>query len=192
MKSTKNNPEFIVYTGSMFSGKTTALLATVERWQFQNKKVIAFKPQIDVRYSESEIVSHLGWKIKAHTIKEGKDIIKILQEDKNAYDVVAVDETFMIPGIADVLIWLFRHGTSVIVSTLDLSSAGKPFKEVEKMLPFCTKIKKCAAVCTICGCDAYYTYRKNESEDEIALGGKELYEPRCFEHHLIINQTHDD
>lgn len=181
------SPQFIIFCGPMFGSKTTSLLATVERYKFQNKRVIAFKPQFDVRYSETEIVSHLGWKIKAHTIKEGKDIIKHLSDVEQAFDVVAVDETFMIPGIAEILIWLFRHGTSVVVSTLDLSSSGKPFKEIEKMFPYATKIKKCPAVCTVCGADAYYTHRKTDNPDEIAIGGHESYEPRCFNHHIVIN-----
>ena len=51
------------------------------------------------------------------------------------------------------------------------------------MLPWATKIEKCPAVCTICGKDAFYTYRKVDSLSEIEVGGSELYEPRCWGHH---------
>jgi len=68
-----------------------------------------------------------------------------------------------------------------------MSFAGKPFREVEMMLPWATRVEKCAAVCTECGRDAYYTHRKETAEDEILVGGAELYEPRCFRHHAAID-----
>jgi thymidine kinase len=186
------NPNFIVFTGNMFSGKTSNLLMTIEKYKFQKKKVICFKPKKDVRYSEDQIVSHMGWKQSAYTITDGADLIKKLSELEEVYTVIAVDEMFMIPGIADTLIWLYRKGFTVLVSTLDLSSAGKPFGEVTKILPWATEIKKCAAVCTICGRDAHYTYRKIENQEEIVVGGEEAYEARCFEHHVLINKLYED
>ena len=72
----------------------------------------------------------------------------------------------------------------ILISSLQLSSDLKPFEEIAKMLPWATKIEVCPAVCTICGADAYYTYKKDGNFDgEIEVGGKELYEPRCSVHH---------
>jgi thymidine kinase len=101
----------------------------------------------------------------------------------NEYDVVAVDEAFMIPGASWVLIDLFKKGKTIVVSSLDLSATGKAFDEVEAMFPWATHIEKCPAVCTICGQDAYYTHKKVEDIAEITVGGAELYEPRCWKHH---------
>jgi thymidine kinase len=70
-----------------------------------------------------------------------------------------------------------------------MASNGKPFPEMTQMLPWATKIEKCTAVCTVCGRDAFYTHKKLLGGDEhvVQVGGSELYEPRCFEHHLQVN-----
>lgn len=182
-----NNPEFIMYVGPMFSTKTSKLLMALERYKHQHKKVAVFKPQIDDRYSASDVVSHSGWSAPATTIKNGVEILKILTEEKDSPHVVAVDEAFMIPGIAEVLVWLYRNGFNVIVATLDIGSAGKPFHEVEKMLSWATHVEKCTSVCTACGADAHYTYKKQiDDGEEIHVGGAELYEPRCARCHPAI------
>lgn len=182
------NPEFIVYTGSMFSGKTSRLLSLLDRYKYQNKKIIAFKPLIDDRYSEGEISSHSGWKFPAVCVSSGADILGYLSKlDTSPPQVIAVDEAFMLPGISEALIWLYKNGFTVVVSSLEMSAVGKPFVEIEKMLVWATHIEKCAAVCTVCGRDAYYTHKKQVGGNEIEIGGEELYSPRCYEHHLYIN-----
>jgi thymidine kinase len=181
------NPTFTVYCGPMFGTKTSRLLLDIERFKHQHKRVVVFKPAIDARYSEAEIVSHLGWRYPAVTVKEGADILETLSEAEDAPDAVVVDEAFMLPGVAEVLVWLYRTGVSIVVSTLDLSATGKAFTEVEKLLPWATHVEKCAAVCTECGRDAFYTHKKQVSGGEIEVGGAELYEPRCFRHHIAID-----
>jgi len=179
---------FTVYTGPMFSAKTTSLLSVLDRFKYQGKCITAFKPKLDDRYSTDNISTHGGWKVPAICVKSGADILEYLAKmDENPH-VIAVDEAFMIPGVADVLIWLYRSGYSVVASSLDLSAAGKPFEEIEKMLPWATKVEKLSAVCVVCNRDAYYTYKKQTGGDEIEVGGAELYEPRCLKcHPLILN-----
>lgn len=176
-----DNPTFTIFGGPMFSGKTSSLLMKLERFRHQNKKIIAFKPLVDERYSKDEIVTHMGLKYPAHCVKNGLDILNILAEDEETYHVVAVDEQFMLPGSSEVIIWLFKKGYHIVVSTLDLSYQGKPFAEVTKLLPYATKIVKCTSVCVICGKDAFYTHLKiqTDAEAEILIGGAEAYEPRC-------------
>lgn len=177
------NPTFTVFTGSMFSFKTTKLLSSIERFKFQHKVVAAFKPTIDDRYASLNIVSHSGWSWPAVPVRTGADILEELARLSDEPGAVAVDEAFMIPGIAEVLIWLYKNGVNIVVSTLDISSSGKPFREVEKLLVWATHVEKCVAVCTVCGCDARYTHKKQVDDDnEIHVGGSELYEPRCWCH----------
>lgn len=180
-------PEFIVYTGPMFSSKTSKLLSSLERYKYQQKRVAVYKPEIDDRYSESEVMTHGGLKVSAFCVKTGADIIENLATLSENPHVVAVDEAFMIPGIAETLIWLYRNAYTVVVSSLELSAAGTVFPEVEKMLPWATKVEKCTAVCTVCGRDAHYTHKKQTGGEEIEVGGSELYEPRCIHHHLCID-----
>jgi thymidine kinase len=194
----KQNPEFIVFVGPMFSGKTTRLLAALDRYHYQDKKILAFKPMLDDRYSRMDIKSHNGAGIPARSITSGKELLDIIQiaEDEAAEaharyaDVVAVDEVFMIDGAAEVLIQLFRRGYTIIVSSLEMSAACNPFSEVSKLMPWATRIEKCPAVCAHCHQDAYFTHRKVENEnDDIQVGGAELYEPRCWTCHSYINMN---
>ncbi len=180
----------------MFSSKTTKLLSALERFKYQRKRVAVFKPSIDDRYSTGEVVSHSGWSAVATGVKTGADILEILAQMPDEPDVVAVDEAFMIPNIAEVLVWLYRNGVSVVVATLDISSQGKAFHEVERLLLWATHIEKCASVCTVCGRDAFYTHKKqiDDKDDivvtgtEVHVGGAELYEPRCFSHHIAVDK----
>jgi thymidine kinase len=177
-------PYFIVFTGPMFGSKTTKMLAAIERASYQNKKVIAFKPKMDNRYSEGEIVTHTGMKFTARNINSGAEILQKAED----YDVIAVDEAFMIDGVADVLVKLFKKGKSIIVSSIQLSATGQVFEEIRDILPWATKIEICPAVCPRSGADAYYTVRKKEIAKEIEVGGSDIYEPRAWTHTSFMNQ----
>jgi thymidine kinase len=185
-------PEFIIFTGPMFGSKTTYLLGAIDRYRYKNKNVVTFKPRLDDRYSMSKIVTHNGGAVDAHVIRSGNDINLFIQDYPAKIDVVAVDEAFMIEGVSNVLIDLFRKGITVIVSSLDLSASCKPFAEITEILPWATKVKKCPAVCTMCDKDAFYTYKKVKNLDEISVGGADLYEPRCWYHHDIISLSRKD
>jgi len=183
----KTQPELIVYAGPMFSGKTSALLMALERFKYQGRHVFPFKPKIDDRFQVGSIVSHMGWSLDAVQISTGKELIEamLVQMDDLAVPaekcVVAVDEMFMIPGVAEQLIWLYKRDITVVVSTLDLSHQCSPFDEVTKLLPWATKVKKFTSVCSVCHGDAHYTWRKAIDDEDrvIVIGGGELYEPRC-------------
>ena len=183
-----NTPEFIIYTGPMFGSKTTRLLAAVDRYRYQNKNILAFKPKLDNRYEAGKIVTHNGGSLNSHIIGSGSDIFKFVNGVGEKVDIIAVDEAFMIEGIAEVLVRLFRMGKGIVVSSLQLSASGNIFEEVKEMMPWATKIETCPAVCTVCGRDAFYTHRKIDDLDEIAIGGSDLYEPRCWYHHSFMNQ----
>ena len=180
-------PEFIIYTGPMFGSKTTKLIAVVDRFKYQDRNILAFKPSLDERYSSSEICTHNGARVDAFVVKSGDDIIRIVNDASNV-DVVAVDEAFMIDGVAESLLTLFREGKTIVVSSLQLSASGNVFEEIRDMMPWATKIEVCPAVCTVSGLDAYYTHRKFENMKEITVGGSDLYEPRCWFYHGFMNQ----
>ena len=176
-------PYFNIFTGPMFGSKTTKMLAAIERASYQNKKVIAFKPKMDNRYAEGEIVTHTGIRFPAYNVRNGSEI-KSLSKD---CDVVAVDEAFMIPGISEALISLFKLGKSIIVSSIQISATGQVFEEIRDILPWGTNIEICPAVCPHTGDDAFYTVRKLESLNEIEVGGSETYEPRAWSNTPFMN-----
>lgn len=183
----RTDPEFIIFTGPMFGSKTTRLLAQLDRFVYQNKNVVAYKPVMDNRYSNIEICTHSGGKFPACGVSTGDDIFSHLSTLDNDVDVIAVDEAFMIDGVADALLRLYRQGKTIIVSSLQLSASGNVFEEVRDMMPWATKIEICPAVCPITGRDAYYTHRKVDGLNEIEVGGADMYEPRCWEYHTYMN-----
>jgi thymidine kinase len=184
------NPELVLYVGGMWATKTTSMLLHLETYLRQGKKIQIFKPQRDDRYSKDNqvIITHLGWQRESIPVKTGLDILKYVEENELP-DVIAVDEAFMIPGVAKILIWFFRRGTSIVVSSIELSYAGKPFKEITEMFPWATEVHKLTAVCAVCKRrEAHYTYRKTDDDSDIVVGGAEVYEPRCHNCHPIINE----
>ncbi len=183
-------PNLNLYVGPMFSGKSTKLLQQVDRYKFAKKDIVCFKPKMDNRYTqEGFIITHSGNKVPCVLISTGRDIVDFFK-DKNLPDAIAVDEAFMIDDIANTCLnFFYDKRIDVLVSTLDLSSSLSSFEEVSTLLGHATKIKKCKAVCTVCGEDASYTMRKHEFSDSevIQVGGEDMYEARCLKHHSNID-----
>ena len=178
--------EFVIFTGPMFGGKTTRLLSAIERYRLKQRKVFTFNPLRDTRYDPEgqSIVTHRGYEINSVPIVAAEEMYLHLEKRQASSGVIALDEAFMVEGAADVLIDLYKTGFTILISSLQLSSDLKPFEEVSKMLPWATRIEVCPAVCTVCGDDAYYTYKKDGNfTGEIEVGGIDKYEPRCSIHH---------
>lgn len=174
--STVSDPRFEIFTGPMFGGKTSLMLAAIAREKYRKKKIIAFKPKMDHRYADSYISTHTGYKLEAVPVSTGDEII----EASEGYDVIAVDEAFMIDGSAKALKSLFRSGKSIYVASIQLSATGNAFDEIQAMMPWATRIEICTAVCQVTGMDAYYTVRISQPGEEIEVGGAETYQPRSF------------
>jgi thymidine kinase len=169
------DPVFRLFVGPMFGGKTTKMLAALERARYRKRRILLCKPKRDQRYSFGQVMSHTGISWDAHNVATGKEIYDLAQE----VDIVAVDEAFMIPYSAEWLITLFRQGKSVYVSSIQLSASFEPLEEIQTMFPYATHVEVCPAVCPITGRDAYYTISK-QPVDPIQVGGSDIYEPRCF------------
>ena len=189
MKSV-SNPELVIFTGPMFSSKTTKLLDTLDRATYQKKNAVLFKADMDNRYSTSAVCTHSGARMDGIAIDSGSSLLEFLSKSDEIYDTIAVDEAFMIDGIAEVLIWLFKRGVNVYVSSLALSYNVTAFNEMGILLPWATRVDVCSAVCTVCGKDAFYTHKKQDDGKVISVGGADMYEARCWAHHLI--SEHDD
>ena len=185
-KGNKMNQFFNIYIGPMFGSKTTRLLGDVDRLKHKGREILAIKPKIDTRYSSSNISSHNGGVLEAHTVSHAEEIYTLIRENPK-YSVVAVDEAFMIEGIDNVLIDLYKSNSfSIIVSSIQMDAGEVPFENIKNLLPFATKIEVCPAVCTKCDQDAYYTKAlfdiENATQEE-KIGSKDMYEPRCTKHY---------
>jgi thymidine kinase len=162
----------------MFSGKTEELIRRMRRAQFARQKVEIFKPAIDVRYSEEDVVSHDQKHIQSTPIDSPGSIL-LLSSD---IDVVGIDEAqFFDDGIVDVCNELANRGVRVIVAGLDMDYKGKPFGPMPALCAIADDVTKVHAICVKCGNLAYVSHRKVESEQRVLLGETTEYEPLCRE-----------
>ncbi len=165
-----------VICGSMFSGKTEELIRRMRRAQFANQKVEIFKPRIDVRYSEEDVVSHEGNSIRSTPVESPQNIM-LLSSD---VEVVGIDEAqFFDSSLVDVCRRLADSGVRVIVAGLDMDFLGKPFGSMPELMATAEYVTKVHAICVRCGNLAHHSHRLSSDESQVLLGEKETYEPIC-------------
>ena len=165
-----------VVCGSMFSGKTEELIRRLKRAIIANKKVEIFKPAIDVRYDENEVVSHDQNSIRSTPVSHSENILLLA----NDVEVVGIDEAqFFDMELVSVCEKLAKRGTRVIIAGLDMDFLGKPFGPMPYLLSIADYITKVHAICVPCGDIAVHSFRKISDEQTVLLGEKESYEPRC-------------
>ena len=172
--------QFRMYVGPMFGGKTTRMLSQIERYSYMGEEALIFKPKVDERYDIASVVAHGGEKKEAIRVQMGMDIERIVSSLYGGTpSVIAIDEAFMIPGSGDAAVNLFKRGHTILVSSLQLSSDGSPYEEIQKMFPYATYVAVCPAVDPISKRDAYYTEKYGGRKDHgIEVGGSEMYRPR--------------
>jgi thymidine kinase len=165
-----------VICGSMFSGKTEELIRRLKRAKIANLKVEIFKPAIDVRYDEVNVVSHDANAIFSTPIDNSQTILLMAQDA----DVIGIDEAqFFDEEIVHVCETLALKGVRVIVAGLDMDYQGKPFGPMPNLLAIGDYLTKLHAICMKCGNIANISYRKTTEAGQVLLGEKETYEPRC-------------
>lgn len=174
-----------VICGSMFSGKTEELIRRLKRAKIANLKVEIYKPAIDVRYDETQVVSHDANSIQSTPIENSQTILLLAQD----VDVVGIDEAqFFDAEIMHVCETLALRGIRVIVAGLDMDYLGKPFGQMPNLLAIADYITKLHAICMKCGNIANVSYRKVGGENQVMPGEKETYEPRCRKCYHDTNQ----
>lgn len=180
-----------VIAGSMYAGKTEELLRRIKRIEYAKKSVIVFKPKIDNRYSEDEIVSHNQHKTKSVNVANSSDIVKYLSKVPTPY-AIAIDEVqFFDQGIIEVCEKMADNGVRVIVAGLDKDFRGEPFGVMPDFLARAEYVTKLAAICQVCGAPATRTQRiidgkpAKYSDPIILVGAKEQYEARCRHCHIV-------
>ncbi len=165
-----------VIVGSMFSGKTEELIRRLKRAKIAMQQVEIFKPQIDTRYSEEEVISHDENSIMSTPVTSAGNILLLSSE----VEVVGVDEAqFFDMGLMEVCNQLADQGTRVIVAGLDMDYLGRPFGPIPGLMATAEYVTKVHAICVKCGYIAQYTHRKMKAEKLVLLGEKDLYEPLC-------------
>jgi thymidine kinase len=166
-----------VICGSMFSGKSEELIRRLRRAQIARQRVQIFKPKLDSRFSEDDIVSHSDMKIRSQLVSQAREIIDLLD---GRTQVIGIDEgQFFDMDLAQVCNNLADSGKRVIVAGLDQDFRGKPFDPMPQLLSIAEYITKTLAICVRCGAPANRTQRLVENPDRLLVGATDAYEARC-------------
>lgn len=165
-----------VICGSMFSGKTEELIRRLNRARIARQNVEIFKPGIDTRYHEEDIVSHNQNSIRSTPVNSAAEILLYAGD----CDVVGIDEAqFLDMNVVEVVNKLASAGKRIIIAGLDMDSKGNPFGPMPQLMAVAEYVTKVHAICVKCGDIAHYSYRKVESTNQVMLGEQESYEARC-------------
>lgn len=174
-----------VIVGSMFSGKTEELIRRLTRAKIARLKVEIFKPGIDTRYDEVEVVSHNKNSIHSQPIENAEQILLYAHD----VDVVGIDEAqFFDNQLASVCNQLANRGVRVIVAGLDMDFQGKPFGPIPHLMAIAEYVTKVHAICIRCGNLAQYSHRTIQGEELVVLGETESYEPLCRRCYNTLNK----
>jgi len=166
-----------VITGSMFSGKSEELIRRIRRAQIARQKVQVFKPSIDNRYGQDDIVSHSDMRIPSTSVSTSDQIVAQVADDT---EVVGIDEgQFFDANLPAACNTLADRGKRVIVAGLDQDYLGRPFEPMPQLLAIAEYITKTLAICVVCGDPANHTQRLVASSDRVLVGADGLYEARC-------------
>jgi len=178
-----------VITGPMFAGKTEELIRRVKRLEFARQNIIVFKPLMDTRYAEDEVVSHNNNRTRSININSAKEIMNYVDDYT---EVVAIDEVqFLDEDAVEICEYLADHGIRVIVSGLDRDFRGEPFTFMPRLLALAEDVTKLSAICVKCHTPATRTQRiingKPASYDDpiIFVGAQDSYEARCRHCHEV-------
>jgi len=170
-----------VICGSMFSGKTEELIRRLRRARIAKQKVEIFKPVIDTRYDEEDVVSHDANTIRSTPVQSSSQILLMA----NDFDVVGIDEAqFFDEELSAVCNILANNGIRVIVAGLDMDYLGNPFGPIPALLATAEYVTKVHAICPHCGDLANYSHRTVDQDGQVMLGETESYEPLCRKHFL--------
>lgn len=173
---TRNAGWIEVVCGSMFSGKTEELIRRLRRARIARQKTIAFKPALDTRYSEDEVVSHDETALPTVPVESAAAMIRQAREA----DVVGIDEAqFFGNDLIGACQTLAADGIRVVVAGLDQDYKGQPFEPIPQLMAIAEHVTKLHAICVQCGAPANHSQRIVPGEGRVLLGATEAYEPRC-------------
>src|SRR5699024_1299895 len=173
--------KLIIHTGSMFSGKTSNLENNMKRFAIAGYNTIAFKPSVDTRYTDGEIVTHNNTSLEAVLIDNIEDIVEYCKEINP--EVIGIDEVQFLKGnvkdIVNSINCFLEKDITIILAGLDMDFSGQPFEIIKELMPVADYLYKHHAVCIKCGVDAWISHRKIKDRERVVIGASKEYEPLC-------------
>ena len=177
-----------VICGSMFSGKTEELLRRLNRARFAKQSIEVFKPQVDTRYHEEDVVSHDRNILPGTPVASAENILLLT----GGVDVVGIDEAqFFDSNLPDVCNELANQGMRVIVAGLDMDFQGRPFGPMPQLLAIAEYVTKVHAICVRTGRLAHYSHRISGGSDTIELGEQDRYEPLSRKAYIEVREREE-
>lgn len=165
-----------VICGSMFSGKTEELIRRLKRARIARQQVAIFKPSIDTRYSDADVVSHDANAVASTPVANSQQILGLVADAR----VVGIDEAqFFDADLPRVCTELANSRKRVIVAGLDMDFKGLPFGPMPALMAIAEDVTKVHAICARCGNLAYVSHRTVAAEQQVLLGEQQAYEPLC-------------
>lgn len=165
-----------VICGSMFSGKTEELIRRLRRAEFARQRVEIFKPSVDTRYAEAEVVSHDSTSIRSTPVPNSSNLLLLAGD----IEVVGIDEAqFFDEGLPAVCADLAAQGIRVIAAGLDMDFLGRPFGPMPQLMSVAEYVTKVHAICVRCGALASFSHRIAAGDELVQLGEKDSYQPLC-------------
>ena len=162
-----------VICGSMFSGKTEELIRRLRRAEMAGQNVEIFKPKLDTRYAEEEVVSHNQNKIRSTPVESPSEILLL----GSTCDVVGIDESqFFDESVVEVANTLANNGVRVVIAGLDMDFMGRPFGPIPNLMATAEYVTKVHAICKRTGNLAHHSMRTTANKDLVQLGETESYE----------------
>ena len=176
LENAKKAGSIEVICGSMFSGKTEELIRRMKRAQFAKQRIKIYKPCIDDRYSEEDVVSHDAHSISSTPIDSPAKMLEMIGQ----VEVIGIDEAQFFDGsIVEVVQTLANNGIRVIIAGLDTDFLGKPFGPMPALMAVAEDIQKVHAICVKCGSPANHSHRLSKNHELVVLGETDIYEPLC-------------
>lgn len=166
-----------VISGPMFSGKSEELIRRLRRAAIARLRLQVFKPAVDDRYSETDVVSHSQWRVPSVAVQDSAEVLTRLDPRT---EVVGIDEAqFFDAGLPATCCHLAHLGKRVIVAGLDMDFRGVAFGPMPELLAIAERVDKVTAICTRCGAQASYTQRLTAESQQVVVGASGIYEARC-------------
>jgi len=191
-----------VYTGPMFSGKTTHMIQEVTQFcDITGLKAIIINHELDTRDEENLVSSHSsGYKGLSDkiTVTFSEYLSKV---DVDEYSIIGVDEACFFNDLYDTIVKWLNEGKNIVCAGLDGNFKMQKFGQINELLHISDKFLKLPSICSKCleelntrgetitpynTVPAPFTRKKcTTNSDTIDIGGSDKYLPVCRSHHAV-------